>query len=88
MAGSGLTIGPAAAIRSLAAVHRSLRTRIAIAGLTIVAAVAGILTAGATGAAWALAAATCAGAGVWWWQFERALTEYERLHVDALPTTA
>jgi O-antigen/teichoic acid export membrane protein len=78
MVGSGLTIGPAAAVRSLAAMRRSLRTRLAIAALTIVAGAAGVQSAGATGAAWALAAAACAGAGVWWWQFTRALVEHDR----------
>jgi O-antigen/teichoic acid export membrane protein len=83
MAASGSTIGPAAAIRSLADVGRSLRTRLAIATLTIVAAVAGTLTAGAPGAAWALAVATCLGAGVWWWQFTRGVAEHEHRLVRA-----
>lgn len=83
MVGFGLTIGPAAAIRSLVAVRRGLRTRLAVAALTIVAAIAGVYTAGAAGAAWALAAAACVGAAVWWWQFSRALDEHEHRGVDA-----
>jgi hypothetical protein len=83
MVGSGLTIGPAAAVRSLVAVRRSFRTRIAIAILTVVAGVAGVQLAGASGAAWALAAASCVGAGVWWWQFTRALLDHERNRAQA-----
>jgi len=84
--GSGLTIGPAAALRSLVAVRRSLRTRLAIAPITILVAIVGVQRAGAPGAAWALAASTCAGAGVWWWQFLRALAEYGRPRADARTT--
>jgi O-antigen/teichoic acid export membrane protein len=83
MVGSGLTIGPAAALRSLAAVRRSLRTRLAIAALTIIAGVVGAQAAGATGAAWALASAACAGSGAWWWQFTRAIVEHERRRAQA-----
>ena len=78
MVGAGLSVVLTAALRSLAAVRRGLRTRLALAAVTIVGGVAGVQVAGSTGAAWALAASTCAGAGAWWWQFDRALVEHER----------
>jgi O-antigen/teichoic acid export membrane protein len=86
MVGAGLTIGPSAAVRSLAAVRRSLRTRLAIAALTIVGGVVGVQVAGSTGAAWALAAAACVGSGAWWWQFTRAVVDYERRRAPAHPS--
>jgi hypothetical protein len=88
MVGSGWTIGPAAAVRALVAVRRSLRTRLAIAVLTIAAGIAGVLMAGAPGAAWALAAASCVGAGVWWWQFTRAVVDHEHHRAQANATPA
>ncbi len=78
MVGAGLSVGPTAALRSLAAVRRGLRTRLALASLTIVGGVAGVQVAGSTGAAWALAAVACVGSGAWWWQFTRAVVDYER----------
>jgi O-antigen/teichoic acid export membrane protein len=78
MISSGFTIGPAAAVRSLAAVRRSLHTRVLISVITVVAAVAGAIAAGVLGAAWALGLTSCVGAGLWWWQFERAIAAYER----------
>jgi O-antigen/teichoic acid export membrane protein len=78
MISSGFTIGPAAAVRSLAAVRRSLHTRVLIGIITVIAAIGGVIAAGAQGAAWALAATSCVGAGVWWWQFEQAIAAHDR----------
>jgi O-antigen/teichoic acid export membrane protein len=73
----GSSFGPWAGLRALAAAKRSLRARSidAIAGLVL--SLGGAYVGGAVGAAWGTAAAGCLMIPNAWWQFSRALQEYE-----------
>ena len=70
--GGGVAAGGMAGLRALSAAGASLRARLIGLPLMIGAPLAGA-SAGARGFAFGLAIAMWAGAGVWWWQFERAL---------------
>ena len=70
--GGAVAGGGMAGLRALGAARATLRARLVGLPLLIGAPLAGA-TAGATGFALGLAAATWAGAAIWWWQFERAL---------------
>lgn len=70
--GGGVAAGGMAGLRALSAAGASLRARLIGLPLMIGAPLAGA-SAGARGFAFGLAAAMWAGAGIWWWQFERAL---------------
>ena len=90
-AGLGLTTGATVAVRSLAAIRRSLRTRLIVAVLKVVASIAGAAVGGAPGAAWGLAVASCGGAAIWWLQLSLALVEHDletRLSSDGLRRVA
>jgi hypothetical protein len=77
-AGFGSAFGAWVGLRSLAAAKRSLRGRYIDALATTVLAVGGAALAGALGAAWGYAIAGCVRIPNAWWQFTRALGEYER----------
>lgn len=77
MAGYAVTIGAASAVRSLAAVRRSLHTRLLVAVGKVLASLTGAALGGAVGAAWGLAASSCLGATLWWRQFHLALGEHD-----------
>ena len=70
--GGAVAGGAMAGLRALSAAHATLRARLIALPLLIGAPLAGA-SAGARGFAFGLAAATWAGAAIWWWQFERAL---------------
>jgi hypothetical protein len=71
-ANTGATLG----LRALAAAKRSLRARIIITPLTIVAVSVGAALNGAVGSASGLTVTTCLGAALWWFHFQRALAEH------------
>jgi hypothetical protein len=62
-------------LRALAAAKRSLRVKIAITPVSLIAVTAGAFLDGAEGAAYGLAISTTLGAFLWWFQFGRALSE-------------
>jgi hypothetical protein len=76
-AGLAVTLGASAAVRSLAAVRRSLHTRIIVAVFKVVAAVTGAIIAGTPDAAWGLAVSSIGGAALWWWQLNVALAGHQ-----------
>jgi O-antigen/teichoic acid export membrane protein len=78
----GVVFGAYVGLRSLAAAKRSLRARYLDAVATMGFALAGAAVGGATGAAWGFAIAGCLEIVIAWWQFRRALGEYE---VDPSP---
>jgi O-antigen/teichoic acid export membrane protein len=75
--GYGLSFGATSGLRSLAAARRSLRARSIDASATLVLALSGASLGGAHGAAWGYAAAGCLRIPTAWWQFTRAMREYE-----------
>jgi hypothetical protein len=83
----GSSFGPWAGLRALAAAKRSLRARSidAVAGLVL--SLSGAIVGGAVGAAWGTAAAGCLMVPNAWWQFSRALREYEH-RIDTPADTA
>jgi O-antigen/teichoic acid export membrane protein len=66
--GSGAQTGPSTALRARGAARRSLRLRAVSATLVTSGTIGGAVVGGALGAAWALAAAECLSAVLWWWQ--------------------
>jgi hypothetical protein len=74
---AGFAYGAMAGLRSLAAAKRSLRTRWVDAVAIVVLVLGGASLWGAVGAAWGFAAAGCLRIPHAWWQFSRALGEYE-----------
>jgi O-antigen/teichoic acid export membrane protein len=79
LTGFGSAYGAWTGLRSLAAARRSLRARCIDGAVTIVCGLAGAYLAGATGAAWGYAAAGWLRSPNAWWQFSRAVREYESL---------
>jgi O-antigen/teichoic acid export membrane protein len=73
----GAAFGAYAGMRSLAAAKRSLRARYLDASATCIFALAGAAVGGALGAAWGFTIAGLLKIGIAWWQFGRALIEYE-----------
>jgi hypothetical protein len=71
-----LQTGPAVGLRALAAARRGLRVRMAVAPVTVLAAIVGAVLGGAPLAAWGLALAGGLGAVLWWSQLSAALREY------------
>jgi O-antigen/teichoic acid export membrane protein len=85
----GVVFGAYAGLRSLAAAKRSLRARYLDAAATMSFALAGAVVGGAAGAAWGFAIAGCLEIAIAWWQFRRALDEYEdRSKPDSTADTA
>jgi O-antigen/teichoic acid export membrane protein len=74
-AGLSANTGGALGLRALAAAKRSLRVKIAITPVSLIAVTAGAFLDGAVGAAYGLAISTTLGALLWWFQFGRALSE-------------
>lgn len=70
--GGAVAGGGMAGLRALSAAQATLRARVIGLPVLVAAPLVGA-TAGARGFAFGLAAATWAGAAIWWWQFERAL---------------
>jgi O-antigen/teichoic acid export membrane protein len=77
-AGIGLMNGAAAGLRALAAARRSLPATLVCAFAYLVGGVGGAFLGDAAGSAWGIAAATAAGAGVWWWQLREGLRDHRR----------
>jgi O-antigen/teichoic acid export membrane protein len=75
--GYGLSFGAAAGLRALAAAKRSLRARFVDALTALIFPLSGAVLNGATGAAWGYALAGLVKIPNAWWQFSRALREYE-----------
>lgn len=84
--GFGLSYGPMAGLRALAAPRASLRARLFDASSFLVLSVTGAALAGATGAAWGYAISGCLRAPNWWWHFARARQQYSSTgHAPAAP---
>jgi hypothetical protein len=77
VAGLALSLGAWVGLRALAASSRRGRAQLAGTVVYLVAALAGTVLDGAAGAAWGSAAGALAGAGLWWWQLHRAVTDAE-----------
>ena len=75
--GYGLSFGATTGLRSLAAARRSLRAKYVDASSSVVIVLAGASLGGAQGAAWGYAVSGCLRIVNWWWQFTRAMREYE-----------
>jgi O-antigen/teichoic acid export membrane protein/thymidylate kinase len=74
--GLAATAGATIGMRALAAVRRSLRTRILTTIIGLVSTISGAALGGAVGAAIAIAVASWVVAAIWWWQFRTALGEF------------
>jgi cation transport ATPase len=74
---SGAVFGAYAGLRSLAAAKRSLRARSIDAVTMMSIALSGAAVGGALGACWGFAIAGCFEIAVSWWQFTKALDEYQ-----------
>jgi hypothetical protein len=72
---AGFSAGASAGLRALGAASRSLRAQGIGSAAYLAGGLGGATVAGAAGAAWGTAAATSIGAGVWWWQLQRAIRE-------------
>jgi len=77
LAGFGSAYGAWTGLRSLAAAKRSLRARCIDGAITLFFGLSGAYLGGATGAAWGYAITGCLRSPNAWWQFSRALREYE-----------
>ena len=75
--GYASTFGASVGLHCLAAASRSLRARCIEGALTFFSGVGGAYLAGATGVAWGFAVAGSLKSVNAWWQFLRALREYE-----------
>lgn len=75
--GYGLSFGATTGMRSLAAARRSLRARSVDASASLILVLSGAALGGAHGAAWGYAVAGCLRIATAWWQFTRAMREYE-----------
>jgi O-antigen/teichoic acid export membrane protein len=75
MAAFGIQMGAWAGLRALAAASKSLLSQAVGSVLSIVGVLSGAAAAGATGAAWGIAAAGVLGATFWWWQFRLGLRD-------------
>jgi hypothetical protein len=73
MAGSGYQTGAVVGMRALAAARRGMRTQLVEGTMTFLGVSVGAVLGGAIGAAYGLALAYLLEAGLWWWQFGRAL---------------
>jgi O-antigen/teichoic acid export membrane protein len=88
MVATGLAIGANTGFRALAAARQSLNTKLVLGCGILVAGTLGAILGGARGAAWAIAIANLAGAGLRWWVYRRVLFD-ERAHPSApLPPVA
>lgn len=76
-AGIALTQGARLGLRALAAAGRSLRARLLGSLVLVAAASVGAAFGGVVVAAWGMAAGSCIGAAIYWWQLGRALREHE-----------
>jgi O-antigen/teichoic acid export membrane protein len=84
MAASGIIMGAGIGLRALAAARLSLRARLIVAPLVLVAALLGAATGGARGAAWGFAAAYSVGCLVWWRYFREALRQHKEKDAELL----
>jgi hypothetical protein len=69
-------MGPNVGLRALQEPSRSLRVRLTIGMITVLAGLVGVVIYGASGAAWGLAVSGVIGVGLWWWQFGVALRHH------------
>jgi O-antigen/teichoic acid export membrane protein len=76
MVAGGLEIGAAAGLRALGAARRSLRAQLTLAFLYLSGGTLGAALDGARGTCIGVAVATIIGAGVWWYQLDRARAEH------------
>ena len=76
VATSGFWMGPNVGLRALQEPSRSLRVRLTIGMITVLAGLVGVVIYGASGAAWGLAVSGVIGVGLWWWQFGVALRHH------------
>jgi hypothetical protein len=77
-----VSVGAVAGLRALAAVRRSLWVRIVVAPFVVGGGLVGAIVGGARGASLGLGAANSLAAAAWWFQFQRALREYESAHAE------
>jgi O-antigen/teichoic acid export membrane protein len=75
--GYGFSFGAMTGLRSLAAARRSLRARSIDASASLILVLSAASLGGAHGAAWGFAVAGCLRIATAWWQFTRAMREYE-----------
>jgi O-antigen/teichoic acid export membrane protein len=75
----GVVSGASVGLRALAAARRSRLARTIMSSLQLIGGLAGAAIAGASGAAWGLAAANVTGAAVWWWHLRGGMRE----HIEA-----
>jgi O-antigen/teichoic acid export membrane protein len=83
--GYASTFGASVGLHCLAAARRSLRSRCIEGMLTLFFGLAGAYLAGAKGVAWGYAVAASLKSVNAWWQFSRALPEYERSSPAGVP---
>jgi O-antigen/teichoic acid export membrane protein len=76
VAGTGFLAGAWVGLRALGAAVRSLRAQTISSAAYLAGVLGGAALGGAAGAAWGGAAATFIGAGVWWWQLHRGISEF------------
>jgi hypothetical protein len=76
MVAGGLEIGAAAGLRALGAARRSLRAQLTLSFLYLSGGTLGAALDGARGTCIGVAVATIIGAGVWWYQLDRARAEH------------
>jgi len=90
--GAAFYTGAGVGLKSMAAAHLALRSRLIVAPLSLVAATIGAAYLGAYGAVWGMSIVGIAGSFVWWSNFSRALNQHDhRARVairNANPTTA
>jgi O-antigen/teichoic acid export membrane protein len=75
---AGFAAGARVGLRTLGAASRSFQSQAIGSTVYLTAGLGGAVVAGALGTAWGAAIATLIGAGIWWWQLDRALREFER----------
>jgi O-antigen/teichoic acid export membrane protein len=77
VANLGLSVGASAGLRALGAASRSLRAQVVASAAYVTGGLVGAAVAGAAGAAWGAAVATTLGSGLWWWQLNQGLREFQ-----------
>jgi hypothetical protein len=75
-AGGGIVAGASVGLRALAAARESRNARTVLSALQVAGGLVGAWVAGATGAAWGLAAANLGGSVQWWWRLRDVLNDY------------
>jgi O-antigen/teichoic acid export membrane protein len=87
VAGFALLIGAMVGLRALGAASRGLKARSLDAPFSLAGGLGGAWLAGAKGAAWGYALVVLIRIPIWWWQFLRALKEYEEAEPAAEDAT-